>query len=133
MTEKLEFYRCKVCGNLVQVILSGEGELVCCGEAMEKLEMNNTESGTNEYHIPVYIEDDNGFTSIQVGKELHPMTEEHHIEFIERISKDKMKLALEYIQPGKEPRMQLQEDSGEECAVELCNIHGMWKSQNDNN
>ncbi len=31
-----EEYRCNICGNEVKVTKSGGGELVCCGEAMEK-------------------------------------------------------------------------------------------------
>jgi superoxide reductase len=131
MTEKLEFYRCKICGNLIQVMLNGVGELVCCGEKMQKLSALKHENGTDEYHVPVYINDDNGFTSIQVGKELHPMTEEHHIEFIERISRDKTKIILEYMQLGKDPRMELQNTLGKECAVEYCNLHGLWEGHND--
>ncbi|MBR6098813.1 desulfoferrodoxin FeS4 iron-binding domain-containing protein [bacterium] len=131
MTERLEFYRCKICGNLIQVILDGAGELVCCGENMEKLTANTQEKVNGEYHIPVYVKDDNGFTSIQVGKELHPMTEEHHIEFIERISEDKTKIQLEYMHTDKEPRMELQNTAGRECAVEFCNIHGLWGGHND--
>ena len=38
MTEKLEIYKCHVCGNIVQVLLNGMGELVCCGENMKHLE-----------------------------------------------------------------------------------------------
>ena len=41
MTEKLSLYKCSVCGNLVQVILSGGGELVCCGKPMTLLEPKN--------------------------------------------------------------------------------------------
>jgi desulfoferrodoxin-like iron-binding protein len=37
MTEKLELYKCSICGNLVQVLLSGVGELICCNQPMEKL------------------------------------------------------------------------------------------------
>lgn len=131
MTEKLEFYKCNVCGNIVQVIIDGIGELVCCERPMEKLNPHTHESGTNEYHIPVYKTDDNGFTSIQVGKELHPMTEEHHIEFIERVSDDKKKIMLQYINLDEEPRMELQNNTGNEYAVELCNIHGLWEGKND--
>ena len=131
MTEKLDIYKCNICGNIVQVILNGAGELVCCGETMEKLESKNEETGTGEFHIPEYITDDNGFTSIQIGKKLHPMSEEHHIEFIERISNDKNKVILQYLHIGKEPRMELQNTLGEECAIELCNIHGLWEGHND--
>ncbi|MBU2063422.1 MAG: desulfoferrodoxin FeS4 iron-binding domain-containing protein [Candidatus Omnitrophica bacterium] len=33
-----EKYRCNVCGNEVEVIKAGGGELVCCGQPMEKFE-----------------------------------------------------------------------------------------------
>jgi desulfoferrodoxin-like iron-binding protein len=32
-----ETYRCNICGNEVKVTKVGGGELVCCGEAMEKI------------------------------------------------------------------------------------------------
>ena len=131
MTEKLDLYRCKVCGNMVQVILNGFGELVCCGQNMEKLTANTQENVTKEYHIPVYITDNNGFTSIQVGKELHPMTPEHHIEFIERISNDKKCMTLKYINIEDEPRMELQHKVNSEKAIEMCNLHGLWEGHND--
>ena len=34
MAEKLEIYKCEACGNIVEVIHGGAGELVCCGESM---------------------------------------------------------------------------------------------------
>jgi superoxide reductase len=33
-----EIYRCKVCGNKVEVIEAGGGTLVCCGVEMESIE-----------------------------------------------------------------------------------------------
>ncbi len=36
MAKKLEVYKCNVCGNIVEVLHGGEGELVCCGLADEK-------------------------------------------------------------------------------------------------
>ncbi|MCK4852524.1 MAG: desulfoferrodoxin FeS4 iron-binding domain-containing protein [Candidatus Omnitrophica bacterium] len=33
-----EKYRCNVCGNEVIVTKAGGGELVCCGQPMEKIE-----------------------------------------------------------------------------------------------
>jgi superoxide reductase len=38
MTQEKEIYKCNVCGNVVQVIESGAGELVCCGQLMELVE-----------------------------------------------------------------------------------------------
>lgn len=33
-----EKYRCNTCGNEVEVIIVGGGELVCCGKPMEQYE-----------------------------------------------------------------------------------------------
>ncbi|MFC1487391.1 desulfoferrodoxin FeS4 iron-binding domain-containing protein [Thermoproteota archaeon] len=38
MTEIEEFYFCEICGNKVQVIESGSGTLVCCGQDMTLVE-----------------------------------------------------------------------------------------------
>jgi len=32
-----ENYKCNICGNEVTVTKAGGGELVCCGEPMEKI------------------------------------------------------------------------------------------------
>jgi superoxide reductase len=29
-------YKCEICGNVVKVVEDGGGELVCCGEPMQK-------------------------------------------------------------------------------------------------
>ena len=34
-TEEGQVYLCEICGNKVEVIESGAGELVCCGQPME--------------------------------------------------------------------------------------------------
>ncbi|UCH98685.1 MAG: desulfoferrodoxin FeS4 iron-binding domain-containing protein, partial [Candidatus Aminicenantes bacterium] len=32
MTKKLQVYKCEVCGNMVEVIHEGAGQLVCCNQ-----------------------------------------------------------------------------------------------------
>ncbi len=32
MTEQLQVYKCDICGNIVEVMHAGGGELVCCGQ-----------------------------------------------------------------------------------------------------
>lgn len=130
MTEKLEMYRCEICGNFVQVILNGDGELVCCGQPMQKLEAKNQEEAMMEKHIPVFVEQDGG-QEIRVGEVLHPMLPEHYIMFIESISEDKNNVQLKYLHPGEDPRMFLKEKSGKTLAKEFCNIHGLWEAQSD--
>ena len=56
MTEKLQVYKCEVCGNIDEVLHSGEGELVCCGQPMKQT-VENTVDAAKEKHVPV-IEDE---------------------------------------------------------------------------
>ncbi len=37
MPNKGEVYKCELCGNVVQVLEGGGGDLVCCGEDMQML------------------------------------------------------------------------------------------------
>lgn len=126
MTEKLELYKCRHCGIIVQVLHCGEGTLVCCGDAMKKIEVNETETELFEKHIPVFDKCE-GKTVIKVGSELHPMTEEHHIEFIEAINEDKSCLCIKFLEPGQDPIMKINDNDETHCAVEYCNIHGLFK------
>jgi len=33
-----EVYKCTICGNVIEVIEVGGGELVCCGKPMDKID-----------------------------------------------------------------------------------------------
>lgn len=129
--ERLDLYRCEICGNLVEVILVGGGELVCCGQMMQKVSGQNREEAIFEKHIPVFVKNENNNYEVRVGEVLHPMTEEHYIMFIETISEDKKQAQLEYLYPGQEPRMLLENKSGKTLAREFCNLHGLWEGQSD--
>ena len=52
MTEINQIYRCNICGNIVEVLHNGEGQLVCCGQPMELLVAKNKDMGF-EKHAPV--------------------------------------------------------------------------------
>ena len=123
MTERLELYKCEICGNIVQVMHHGAGELVCCKESMKKLIPHGTEEEKQEKHVPVFLDDN----MIQVGSELHPMSEEHHIEFMEVISKDKKHVKIKFSDINDEPKMKYGLICEPGCAVEYCNIHGLWE------
>ena len=71
MAEKLEIYKCEACGNIVEVIHGGGGELVCCGEPMKQL-IENTVDAAKEKHVPV-IEKVEGGVKVKVGDVPHPM------------------------------------------------------------
>ena len=129
MTEILDFYKCNVCGNFVEVVLNGEGELVCCGQPMEKIVLKTqSEEMMGEKHVPVIEKNEEGIT-VKVGSVPHPMTEEHYIQFIEVNSPDKRYVKRKYLYPNEEPVLKLKCDCKDIIARELCNIHGVWSSQ----
>ena len=78
MADKLQVYKCDACGNIVEVLHGGTGELVCCGEAM-KLMAENTVDAAKEKHVPV-IEKTEAGVKVSVGSVAHPMEDKHYIE-----------------------------------------------------
>lgn len=121
-----EVYRCNHCGNMVEAIVEGVGELVCCGEAMELLEPRQLPEGGVK-HIPVITKED-GKIVVTMGEEAHPMLEEHYINFVELIVGDQVYRAN--LKPGDEPKAVFDVNAEVEDvkAIEYCNIHGLWHS-----
>lgn len=130
MTERLQLYKCEVCGNIVQVILEGEGELVCCGQPMNLMNPKKNDENANEKHVPIFVKTEDG-AEIRVGSTSHPMENEHYIMFIETISKDKNDMKLHYLYPQQEPKMFIKEVMDKAKALEYCNIHGLWEGESD--
>ncbi len=124
MTKQLEVYRCNVCGNMVEVLHPGVGQLVCCGQPMELLE-EKTEDVGREKHVPVVEETEKGIR-VKVGSVPHPMEEKHYIEWIEVIADGKA--YRKFLKPGEKPEAEFS-ISGKVVAREYCNIHGLWKSK----
>lgn len=120
---KIVFYRCEVCGNMVALIKNGGGELVCCGQAMTKLEANVTDAAL-EKHVPA-ISKEEGKIKVAVGSTLHPMLPEHHIEWIALFSGNKVEFA--FLNPGEDPKAEFP-DAESGTVYEYCNIHGLWKA-----
>lgn len=129
--ERLDLYKCDICQNMVEIIIAGGGELVCCGQPMQKIEAKEYEDAMLEKHIPVFVKNQNNEDEVRVGEVLHPMTDEHHIVFIETISEDRNKVQLQYLHPGEEPKMLLNEKPYKLLARELCNLHGLWEGKSD--
>lgn len=129
MTERLELYKCNICGNMVEVVLPGVGELVCCGEPMEYLEAKQSDSEYGEKHVPVFQYSEGDGVEVRVGSELHPMTNEHYIQFIETISEDKTRSELQYLTPQDQPIMQIKDKMNVKKARTYCNIHGLWANE----
>ena len=129
MTERLELYRCTVCGNLVEVVLNGYGQLVCCGQNMVHLEeQTNDDELLNEKHVPIIERTADG-VFIKVGSTPHPMLPEHYITMIEAYSPDKRYVKRKYLYPGEAPELLIKCGCENVVAREYCNIHGLWTSR----
>jgi superoxide reductase len=122
-TKKLEVYLCEICGNIVEMVHEGAGELVCCGQPMTLLE-EQTADATTEKHVPVIEKTDDG-VKVTVGSIPHPMIDEHYIEWIEIIADGKA--YREFLSPGDAPEASFCISAEEITAREHCSIHGLWK------
>ncbi len=123
-TQKLQVFKCSVCGNIVEVIHAAGGTLVCCGKPMDLLTENTTDAAT-EKHVPV-IEKADGGIKVTVGSVAHPMEQEHHIEWIELIVDGKS--YRQFLNPGEAPEAFFAVEGDQMTAREYCNLHGLWKA-----
>ena len=125
MTKIKEIYKCNICGNIVEVLHAGVGELVCCGEPME-LQKEKTQDSAVEKHVP-YIEKTNDGILVKIGQNQdHPMEEKHYIEWIQVIV-DSVSYR-KFLKPGDKPQAKFEIKGDKIEAREYCNIHGLWKS-----
>jgi superoxide reductase len=123
MAERLEVYKCEACGNIIEVLHGGAGELVCCGQPMVHL-VENTVDAAKEKHVPV-IEKVAGGVKVKVGSVPHPMEEKHYIEWIELIVNGKAE--RQFLKPGQAPEAVFKVEQKNVTAREYCNLHGLWK------
>jgi len=124
MTEKLQVYKCELCGNIVEVLHTGAGQLVCCGQPMSLLK-ENTVDAAKEKHVPV-VEKVAGGYKVKVGSVAHPMEEKHYIEWVELIAGGKA--YRQFLKPGEAPEAFFAVDATEVSVREFCNLHGLWKA-----
>ncbi|MGI5837929.1 MAG: desulfoferrodoxin [Chloroflexota bacterium] len=123
MAAKLQVYKCGKCGNIVEVLHGGVGELVCCGEPM-KLQVENTVDASREKHVPVIAKIDGGYR-VMVGSAAHPMEEKHYIEWIELQAGEKS--CLQFLKPGDPPEATFVTSAEQVTVRAYCNLHGLWK------
>ncbi|SHJ46713.1 superoxide reductase [Clostridium amylolyticum] len=125
MTKVLQVYKCMVCGNIVEVLYSGGGTLVCCNQPMKLMEENTVDAAL-EKHVPV-VERIDDQVHVKVGSVTHPMTEEHYIQWIEVITEDKV--YRKDLKPGDVPEAIFHIDGDIISVREYCNLHGLWKNK----
>jgi len=125
MAEKLQIYKCEICGNIVEVLHGGDGELVCCGQPMKNLAAKTADVG-KEKHVPV-IEKIAGGIKVKVGSVPHPMEEKHYIEWIEVIADGKA--YRQFLKPSEAPEAIFKIEAKTITAREYCNVHGLWEGR----
>ncbi len=123
MTRVNEIHKCEMCGNIVEILHAGAGDLYCCGQVMEIKKANYEEAAT-EKHIPV-IKDDKDGKRITVGEVEHPMDADHYIEWIEVVFPDGKVLRRD-LKPGEEPSIYCGKDHSKAIIRAYCNVHGLW-------
>ncbi len=124
MAEKLEIYKCELCGNIVEILHGGAGDLVCCGESMV-LFSENTVDAAKEKHVPA-VEKVDGGIKVKVGSVPHPMEEKHYIEWVELIADGKA--YRQFLNPGEAPEAIFNVTADTFTVREYCNLHGLWKA-----
>lgn len=117
-------YKCEICGNIVEVLHTGEGDLVCCGQNMVLLDEKTADSST-EKHVPLIEKTSDGY-KVTVGSTLHPMKQEHYIEWIELIADGKS--YRKFLKPGDDPVAEFCIVASKVSAREHCNVHGLWRA-----
>jgi len=123
-TERLQVYKCQVCGIIAEVLDGGAGGMSCCGQPMTLLR-ENTVDAAREKHVPVIEKTPEG-VKVKVGSVPHPMEPKHFIEWIEVIAGGKA--YRQFLQPGQPPEAVFEVADANVTAREYCNLHGLWKS-----
>lgn len=120
-----KFYKCSICGNVVQKVVDSGVSVVCCGQKMVEL-IPGTVDASVEKHLPHVTWIDEKTLKVQVGSVAHPMIEAHHIEFI-YVETEKGGIRVDLTEKP-EAVIALGDDKAV-AVYEYCNLHGLWKTE----
>lgn len=120
------FFLCRECGTLAEMIHDGGAPLFCCGKEMEALTPSTAEAG-GEKHLPVAVVRDDT-VEVNVGSVGHPMTPEHLIQWVyvqtERGGQRKQ------LKHTDAPRVTFRlADDRAQAVYAYCNLHGLWMTK----
>ena len=123
---EMKFYQCTICGQIAAIVKETGVPLVCCGQEMNELIPGSVDASV-EKHVPM-IEIDGDKIFVTVGSTPHPMTKEHHIEWVSLQSRfGNQRKALK---PGMDPKVCFRVCEGDEilAVYAYCNLHGFWNA-----
>jgi len=123
---ELNFYYCEDCDNMVILLKNSGTPVICCGQKMIRLKPGTVDAST-EKHVPVYQIEQNQ-VHVTVGAALHPMEEDHFIEWIALQTKQGSQCTA--LQPGQLPQatFSINETDQVEAVYAYCNLHGLWNA-----
>ena len=122
MKRNVNFYKCPICGNVIELIEGDINHMMCCGQKME-LMVANTQDAAVEKHVPVYerIEDE---IVVKVGEVDHPMEKDHYIMWVAQVNDNQISRVTLYPEQGISVRFKYIPNS---TISAYCNKHGLWK------
>jgi superoxide reductase len=123
----LKYIKCEICGNLAELIDDSGVIPECCGQEMTEL-IPNTTDAAQEKHVPV-IERNGNTVTVKIGSVTHPMTPEHHIEWIVVEQGAYVLRKALAVTDAPEAVFTLPDVNAPIVAYEYCNLHGLWKSE----
>ncbi|MBW3012782.1 desulfoferrodoxin [Candidatus Woesearchaeota archaeon] len=125
MTKLNEIYKCNVCGNIVEILHEGVGQLVCCNQPMELQKEKTKDPKLGEKHVPVIEKTKTGI-KVKIGAKPHPMDDEHYIEWIQVFAGGETH--KKFLSPGEKAEVEFAVKEAHEVeARAFCNLHGLWK------
>lgn len=123
---KQKFFICEKCGNIIAMVKESGAPVSCCGQKMTEIIPGTTDASL-EKHVPVYEVNGNKVT-VTVGSVLHPMTDEHYIEWVSL--QTKYGNQRKQLSPGDVPTVCFSICDGDEveAVYAYCNLHSLWKA-----
>lgn len=122
---ELKFFVCETCGKMILMLNDTGVPTICCGKNMKELVPGSVDAAV-EKHVPVVNVDGNR-VSVTIGEVMHPMVEEHYIQWIALETKNGCQ--MKELKPFDAPTAEFLLADGDELVAvyEHCNIHGLWK------
>lgn len=126
MTKRNDVYKCNICGAMHQALHDGAGDPVCCEKAMTRIKDNFNDNVALEKHVPLVKRLDERTVQVSIGEVIHPMTDEHFIEWIELREGDSS--LRKFLKPGDNPVINFNVSSDAYEVRAYCNQHGLWRA-----
>lgn len=119
----IKFYKCPICGNVIELLDGNINHIRCCGVEMDEL-IANTVDAAVEKHVPVY-EIANNKICVRVGDVIHPMEDKHFIMWILLASDNRIERID--LKPGDSLEVEFPYVENSSIYA-YCNLHGLWKN-----